>query len=298
MLILVTGAAGQVATALAESQTAGVSVIAAGRPGLDLLRPDSVRDTIAAVRPDVVVNAAAWTAVDRAESEPEAAFAVNEAGAAAVAEAACAIGAAVIQLSTDYVFDGTLARPWRETDAPNPASVYGASKLSGERAVAGAAADHAILRTSWVHAAHGANFLRTMLRLAETRDEVGVVADQFGAPTYAPDLAAAIITVASNLLAEPSNARMRGLFHAAGGGETASWADFAEAIFAGLAARGGKTVRVRRIATADYPTPARRPADARLDCGKLAAIHGVTMPDWRTGVELSLDRLIGPRRAG
>jgi dTDP-4-dehydrorhamnose reductase len=293
MRILVTGRDGQVARSLVEAAaSAGVDVVACGRPELDLERPLDIAAVIAARKPDIVVSAAAWTAVDQAETEAARATLVNEKGAGAVAAAARAIGVPVIHLSTDYVFDGSLDRPYRETDATGPTGVYGASKLAGERAVAAANPDHAILRTSWVHATEGKNFLRTMLRLAETRDEVGVVADQVGAPTYAPDIVAGVIAVARNLLADPGRADMRGIFHMAGGGDAASWADFADAIFDGLRKRGGKRILVRRLTTAEFPTPTRRPANSRLDCSLIRAVHGVELPDWRTGVDRSLDRIL------
>ena len=295
MRLFVTGATGQVVTALSELADAGLEVVTSGRPVCDLERPDTVRDAIRAARPDVVVSAAAWTAVDLAESEPDRVFSVNATGAGVVAEAAADVGAPVIHLSTDYVFDGELARAYVEADATGPIGVYGASKLAGEKAVAATSRDHLILRTAWVHAPYGKNFLRTMLRLAETREVVGVVADQFGTPSYAPDIAAGIVAVARNLRREPANDALRGIFHLSGSGPTASWADFADAIFEGLAARGGPRMTVNRLTTAQYPTPTRRPVNSRLDCSKLATQHAFVVPDWRDGVERSLDRLIGER---
>jgi dTDP-4-dehydrorhamnose reductase len=200
----------------------------------------------------------------------------------------------VIQLSTDYVFDGGLTRPYREDDATGPLSAYGASKLAGEQAVAAATANHAILRTAWVYAPFGKNFVRTMLRLAETRGEVSVVADQHGSPTSALDIADAIFTVARNLAGRPDDASLRGVFHMSAAGE-AVWADVAEAIFAARERLGGRPVRVRRIATADYPTPARRPANSRLDCGKLALVHGVRLPQWRASLNACVERLLEDR---
>lgn len=299
MRILVTGKHGQVATALVEAGPArGATVIACGRPELDLAAPPAIAPAIAAHRPDVVVNAAAWTAVDQAEREGERAFAINAAGAGAVAAAAKALQIPVIQLSTDYVFAGDLDRPYRESDPTGPTGVYGASKLAGELAVAAAHGDHAILRTAWVYAASGQNFLRTMLRLAETRQEIGVVSDQFGAPTHAPDIAEAVLSVAANLLERPRDPALRGVFHMAASGPTVSWADFAEAIFAQSRLRGGPAAAVKRIASHQYPTPARRPANSRLDCARLAASHGTRLPDWRDSLQRCLDRLLGPVRAG
>jgi len=295
MRIAVTGKTGQVATALLErGPRRGAEMIAVGRPELDLEAPETVVAALAATRPDVIVSAAAMTAVDRAESEPEHAFAINATGAGAVAEAAAALGVPLIHLSTDYVFDGTAATARVETDPTAPLGVYGASKLAGEQAVAASGARAVVLRIAWVHSPFGANFVKTMLRLAENRDRVGVVADQIGAPTSALDVADAIVTIAGNLLARPGETALEGLFHMGAGGPDASWADVAEAIFAGLAARGGKRPIVDRITTADYPTPAKRPARSRLASGKLAAAHGVVLPDWRGSLEAVLDRLIGP----
>ncbi len=217
-------------------------------------------------------------------------MAVNGAGAGAVAEAARALGVPIVQISTDYVFDGSKGAPYVETDPTGPLNAYGRSKLAGEQAVAAANPDHAILRTSWVYAAEGKNFLRTMLALAETRPELKIVADQRGAPGYAPDLADAVLKVCRNLLAVPEDRALRGVFHMTGAGE-ATWADFAEAIFAGAAARGGKAAKVTPIPTTDYPTPAARPLNSRLDCTKLQRVHGVTLPAWRDGLERCLDRV-------
>jgi dTDP-4-dehydrorhamnose reductase len=292
MRIAVTGTTGQlVRSLLARAPAAGVEIVAIGRPELDLVRPADIHATLAPIQADCIVNAAAYTAVDKAESEPELAMAVNATGAGAVAAAAHALGLPLVQISTDYVFDGALPRPWREDDATGPLGVYGGSKLAGEQAVAAAGDDHAILRTAWVHSPYGANFVKTMLRLAESREEVGVVADQLGSPTYAPDLADAVIEIARRLVAEPRNASLRGIFHVAGTGET-NWAGLAEAVFSASAKRGGSFARVRPIATAEYPTPARRPANSRLDCGRLAACYGLNLPHWRDSVQACVAELL------
>ncbi len=292
MRVVVTGREGQVARALAErASSAGATLIALGRPELDLERPQSIAPALAAARPDIVVNAAAYTAVDHAESEEAQAFAVNAAGAGAVAAAARALGVPVIQISTDYVFDGSSLLPYREEDATGPVSAYGRSKLAGEQAVAAATPDHVILRTAWVYAPFGRNFVRTMLRLGEERSEVAVVGDQTGCPTSALDIADAVLSVARNLVAGPGDPALRGVFHMAAQGE-ADWASFAEAIFAEAAAHGRAPVAVRRIATSDYPTPARRPANSRLDGTKLAAIHGVRLPPWRGSLAACVRRLL------
>ncbi|GGK55309.1 dTDP-4-dehydrorhamnose reductase [Salinarimonas ramus] len=291
MRIVVTGTKGQVARALAETAPArGHEVVLLGRPALDLEDPAGTARAIAGARPVLVVSAAAFTGVDAAESAADVAFRVNGAGAGAVAAAAAALDVPLIHLSTDYVFSGEGDRPWREDDPIGPRSVYGASKAVGEAAVREAGANHAILRTAWVYAPFGHNFVRTMLRLAATREEIRVVADQIGAPTAAHDIAAGVITVAETLVRDPT-AEKRGTFHMTAAGE-ASWADVAEAVFAESAARGGPSARVVRITTAEYPTPARRPAYSRLDCTKLASVHGVALRDWHESVGAVVARLL------
>lgn len=291
MKIAVTGQSGQVASSLVERGAAGgFEVIAIGRPDLDLADPASVVCALKAVAPDVIVSAAAYTAVDKAENESRLAHAVNGRGAGTVAEAAKMLGVPLIHVSTDYVFDGTLDRPYVESDPTRPAGVYGASKLAGEQAVLAVHADNSvILRVAWVYSPFGANFVKTMLRLAGDRDEVSVVADQLGNPTSALDIADAILQVAANLVADPDPV-LRGVFHMTASGE-ASWADFAEAIFAASAAHGGPHARVKRITTADYPTPANRPANSRLDCRLIAQAHGVMLPEWQPSLETVIARL-------
>ena len=296
MRIAVTGKTGQVVTSMVErAARAGVEVVTVGRPELDLADPGDVAGVFAALAPDVIVSAAAHTGVDKAESEPDLAHAINATGAGAVARAAAEIGVPVVHLSTDYVFDGSKASAWVETDPTAPLGVYGASKLAGEQAVLRSGARAVILRLAWVHSPFGANFVKTMLRLAESRERLAVVADQIGAPTSALDIADGIFAVARGLLSRPGERALEGVFHMGAGGPDASWADFAEAVFDGSAARGGKRPVVDRIPTAAFPTPARRPARSRLDSSKLAAIHGVELPDWRVSLDVVLDRLIGPR---
>jgi dTDP-4-dehydrorhamnose reductase len=290
MKIAVTGTAGQVVTSLVERGTAaGYEVIAIGRPDLDLADPASVVRTLEATKPDVIVSAAAYTAVDKAETESDLTFAVNGAGPGAVAQAAKALGVPLIHISTDYVFDGTLDRPYVESDPTGPTGVYGASKLAGEQAVLDGHDDSAVLRVAWVYSPFGGNFVKTMLRLAGDRDELGVVGDQVGNPTSALAIADGIMKVATNMVTDSSPA-LRGIFHMTAPGE-ASWADFAQAIFAASAVRRGPAAAVRPIGTADYPTPANRPANSRLDCGLIARVHGVTLPDWRTSLDEVMDRL-------
>lgn len=283
MRILVTGKEGQVAHALAALSGDGVSIVALGRPELDITKPDSIVDAIKAVRPDILVNAAAYTAVDKAEIEEQAAYAVNRDGARNVAVAAAIAALPVIHISTDYVFAGDKSAPYLETDAPGPTGIYGRSKLEGERAVANANAAHVILRTAWVYGPYGHNFLKTMLRLAADRDVLRVVADQFGTPTYAPDIAEAVVVVARKALSEPEGKNWRGIFHMVSEGET-NWAGFAEEIFANSAHLGGPTAHVEPITTADYPTPARRPANSRLDMTKFRNTFSHALPGWKSGV--------------
>lgn len=290
----VTGRTGQLVHSLVErGPMRSVDVVTLARPDCDLLDADSIMRGVEAAGCDVIVNAAAYTAVDRAESEPDLATEINAEGARRVARAAKVAGIPIIQISTDYVFDGQAARPYREDDATAPLGAYGRSKLAGERAVAEACEDHVILRTAWVYSATAQNFVRTMLRLGETRASIGVVADQYGSPTYAPDLADVIVAMAARLVAKPDAAGLRGIFHAPGGGE-ASWADLAEAVFAGAARRGRALVRVDRITTADYPTPAQRPKNSRLEPWKLHATYGLRLPDWHPSLEACLDRLVAP----
>ena len=287
MRIVVTGTQGQVVTAL---KAADADVIALGRPGIDLAEPLSLRAPVRIARPDVIVSAAAYTAVDKAESEPELARKVNGEAPGELGRIAAELGVPLLHLSTDYVFDGTKDMPYVEGDPIGPVSVYGATKLIGEEGVRAATSNHVILRTAWVYSPYGANFVKTMLRLAETRDEINVVADQCGCPTYAPDIARAILAIARRAVSDPSPA-LRGTFHLSAPDE-ASWAEFAVAVFAGLASRGGKKMIVNPIPASAYPTPARRPANSRLDGTKLRAAYGIALPSWRASLDVCLDELL------
>lgn len=292
MRIVVTGTEGQIVRALLERAPARAVVVKAlGRPELDLLEPETVAPAIREASPDVIVNAAAYTAVDRAEAEPDLANAINGRGAAAVAAAAAELAVPVVQLSTDYVFDGALGRPYRETDPVGPVSAYGRSKLAGEQAVSAATPNHVILRTAWVYSPFGKNFVKTILRLAATRKELSIVADQHGSPTSALDIADGVLSVCRNLLDQPTDERLRGMFHMAGSGYT-TWACFAESILAESARQGGPQASIKAIGTADYPTPAKRPANSRLDCSKLFQTHGVKLPDWQSSVSACVARLV------
>ena len=293
MRIAVTGKVGQVVQSLIECGPAlGHTIVPVGRPELDLgaSAPDAVHRALSAAAPDVIISAAAYTAVDKAEAEHDLAFAINARGAGHVASAARLLGVPIIHVSTDYVFAGDGTAAYREEDPVGPTGVYGATKLAGEIAVREACANSAILRTAWVYSPFGANFVKTMLRLAETREELGVVADQWGNPTSALDIADGILRVAANL-AHAKDPDLRGVFHMTGAGE-ANWAQFADAIFAASAEHSGPTARVKPITTADYPTPARRPANSRLDCCKLASVHGVSLPSWQGSTEIVVARLL------
>lgn len=280
MRLAVTGKNGQVVSALEALAGPDLEIVALGRPELDLSRPDTVFNALRDSKPDVVVSAAAYTAVDKAESEPDIAFTVNRDGAKAVARAAKDIGVPIIHISTDYVFDGTKTTAYVENDPTGPASVYGRSKLEGEQAVSESTDNYAVLRTAWVYSEYGSNFLKTMLRLSESRDEINVVADQFGCPTSANDIAVAIVSIARKLATDPST-HLRGVFHMSGTGAT-NWAGFAKQIFEFSAENGGKSMIVNNITTAQYPTPARRPANSRLDCRKLEEVYRIRLPEWQT----------------
>jgi dTDP-4-dehydrorhamnose reductase len=290
MRILVTGKNGQLATSLRERAPEGVEVVTLGRPELDLADRDSIRDAFDAEVADVVVNAAAFTAVDKAEAEEDLAARINCDGAALVADVARGLGAPIIQLSTDYVFDGALGRPYREDDPVGPIGAYGRSKLAGEEAVAQVNPRATILRTAWVYSPFGANFVKTMLRLGETRREVKVVADQIGSPTCALDIADAIFEIARQLMYEAGPEKY-GVFHMTGAGE-ATWAEFAQAIFTQAHALGRPAVKVIPIPTAEYPTPARRPANSRLDNARLDRDYGIALPLWRDSLKPVVARLL------
>ncbi|PTE09468.1 dTDP-4-dehydrorhamnose reductase [Mesorhizobium helmanticense] len=295
MRLVVTGREGQVARSLVERAHArpDFEVVVLGRPELDLAKPETIAPALAIARPDLVVSAAAYTAVDQAEDEPDLAFAVNGAGAGHVAEATARIGKPVIHLSTDYIFDGGGERAYTENDKPAPRSVYGASKLAGEHAVAKANPRHLILRTAWVYSPFGRNFVKTMLRLATDRDEIAVVADQWGNPTSALDIADAILHLAAMLYGNKGFASF-GVYHFAGTGET-SWSGFARHILDTSQAFGGPYARVRDIATVDYPTKAQRPRNSRLSTEKFRSVFGWTAPDWPGATSRVVEQLLTRR---
>jgi dTDP-4-dehydrorhamnose reductase len=298
--VLVTGARGQVGLDLARALEGRAEVRALDRAALDITNAADVAREVREFGADVILNAAAYTAVDRAEADEAGARAVNAAAPALLADEAKRAGALLVHYSTDYVFDGASARPYVETDPTHPLNAYGRTKLEGERAVAQSGASHLILRSSWVFAPHGANFLRTMLRLAATKDTLSVVDDQRGAPTSSAHLARATVELLTR--AEPARpitardvARAKeatGLYHASAEGET-TWFGFAQAIFAARAQQDASFVapRLVAIATRDYPTPARRPAYSVLSNAKLADSFGVRLPHWRDGLAEALSAL-------
>lgn len=285
--LVVGGPSGQVARELAALSDAAASMDVRGRPQLDLTNPVALSSAVEASKPDVVICCGAYTAVDQAETEPTLAHDINANGPAALAKACAAANIPIVHLSTDYVFDGAKAGPYLETDLPNPQGVYGATKLAGEMAVAASGARYVILRVSWVHAPQGKNFVRTMLRLAGSRDRINVVADQVGRPTYAPHLAAAIRDISIRLAQDPS--APTGLFHLTGSGDPCSWHQFAESVFEASRSLGGPKAVVIPIPSSEYPTPAKRPANSVLDCTRIASAYGIVMPHWSQGVEECVD---------
>jgi len=282
--ILITGGSGQVGHCLKAQLEGCAELSVPGSSALNIADRRSVRQAVETFRPDYIINAAAYTAVDKAENDAERAFAVNRDGARHLAEAAEAAGAVMLHISTDYVFDGAGGAPYDEAAPTAPQNIYGASKLAGEQAVLAACRRAVVMRTSWVFGAHGQNFVKTMLRLGRERDSLGIVADQYGAPTAAADIAAALITIVRRHTPEQL-AERAGIYHYCGS-PYASWFEFAETIFAEAAAQGvlAKIPAVKPIATADYPTPAKRPADSRLDCGKIRVVFGIGPCDWHSAL--------------
>jgi len=301
--ILITGTSGQVGSALLRllnERMPAVSIAAPTRAEMDLGNPDSIRSYVRSINPRWIVSSAAYTAVDAAESDREAAFAANATAPGILAEEAAATGAGIIHLSTDYVFDGTGTRPWLETDATSPQNVYGASKLAGEQAITATSAPHVILRTSWVYSGGGKNFVRTMLRLLSTKtDPLRIVGDQHGGPTGAADLATTILNIIEDVETEALNhqgslsaalADRIGIYHCAGSGIT-TWAGLAGAVREYLIERGFNAPEIIPVPTTEYPTPAARPLNSRMNCEKLATNFGIRMPEWQRSVAKALDEL-------
>lgn len=288
--IAILGGSGQVARALMrEASVRGIQAAAGGRPGVDIADYRSVAAFLYETQPRVVINAAAYTAVDKAETDTDEAFRINAEAPARIAVMCAAAGVPLIQLSTDYVFDGQQSRPFVEDDAVHPLNVYGASKAAGELAVRAGCPQHIILRTSWVYGRDGQNFLRTMLRIGAERDTVSVVDDQYGAPTSADDLARAILTVASRI-ENTGGVGSWGTYHATASGET-TWHGFATEIFRHAAAAGLRTPKLAPIPAREYPAAAIRPVNSRLDNGKLARTFGIVLPRWEAGVAETMAHL-------
>ncbi len=290
MKVVVTGREGQLARALGACvrNHPGIELVALGRPQLDLEQPAAVAHILAEAKPDIVVNAAAYTAVDRAEAESALAYAVNRDGARAVAEAAWHLGVPLIHISTDYVYGGDKPDPYVESDPTAPLGVYGRSKLAGEQAVRSVHPGALILRTSWVYSPYGQNFVKTMLRLGGERDELRVVDDQTGNPTSALDLADAIFKIAPELLRHRSTPLT---LHLAGEGSV-SWFGLAAHVFALAAASGQRIPKLVPIPSASYPTPARRPVNSRLDCTRFQARFGLSLPHWEASVDETVSLLL------
>jgi dTDP-4-dehydrorhamnose reductase len=297
--ILLTGVTGQVGGQLLKVLPELGEVIAPSRSTMDLANPQSIRDTIRTVRPRWIVNPGAYTAVDKAESEPDLAHAINAGAIQTIGEEAHAIGAGVIHFSTDYVFSGTGTNPWFETDEPAPISVYGATKLAGEQALIASGAGHMIFRTSWVYGAEGKNFLRTILKLARERESLRIVGDQYGAPTWSRDLAEMTVQVigrcekaaAGSSLADVLS-RFSGIYHASGRGET-TWHGFADEAVRLQREKEPATpfAHIEAIPTAEYPTPAKRPTNSRLNCSKLERQFGWRMMHWKESLHEVLEGL-------
>lgn len=291
MKILVLGAAGQIGTELMRAAwDEDAQVTGLGRSQCDITRADRVRAAIDDHGPDMVINAAAYTSVDGAEGDKAAAFAANAHGPEILASACSRSGVPLLHLSTDYVFSGMSVKPYHEVDPVAPVNTYGLSKAAGEAAIRSRHSRHIIVRTAWVYSPHATNFVKTMLRLAGERDEIGVVADQFGTPTSAADIAAALVAIARELgsTGRSDENAMWGTYHYTALGET-SWHGLADHVFAHLERVGRRRPRLKPIATADYPTPARRPANSRLECSRIERTFAISRAPWET----SLDRVLG-----
>ncbi len=293
MRLLITGSHGQVARCFLEAAPAspGITACAIGRPALDICSTPTIERAIADIQPNVIINTAAYTAVDDAEGEPERAHALNCEGARLLSEAANRRGVPIIHISTDYVFDGLKSSAYLESDLTAPASIYGRTKLDGERAVAAANPKHIILRTAWVYSPFGKNFVKTILNNAAKGNPLRVVEDQIGSPTYAPHLVEAILAIAEQITGPAAKTDAWGVYHAAGQG-TASWFDVAREILARSKDEGGPQTALSAIGTDGYPTRAARPKNSILDCTKMKRVFGTKLPPWQTGVALCVRRLL------
>ncbi|WP_278182912.1 dTDP-4-dehydrorhamnose reductase [Vibrio misgurnus] len=283
MKVLITGCNGQVGHSLTERLTKQAEVLALDYEGLDITDREAVLNTVTEFQPHYIINAAAHTAVDLAEQEVELSYAINRDGPSYLAQAAKECGAVMLHISTDYVFDGTGDKPYQESDATGPQGIYGQSKLAGEQAVAECCPQHLILRTAWVFSEHGNNFVKTMLRLAQSRDELSIVGDQFGGPTYAGDIADALINMVQYI--ERGNQPQWGVYHLSGMPYT-SWFNFALEIFQAAEQHDviTKLPKLSAIPSSAYPTPAKRPANSRLDCSKIENQFGIKPSDWNVAL--------------
>jgi dTDP-4-dehydrorhamnose reductase len=297
MKLLILGGDGQVGWELRRSLSILGEVVAFGRSDIDFAHPDAMAKIILTIQPNVIVNAAAYTAVDRAEAEPDLARVVNAHAVEVLARLAARLGAWLVQYSTDYVFDGTGDRPFKETDIPNPLNIYGVTKREGELAIESSQCKHLIFRTSWVYSSRGSNFLRTMMQLGLERKVLRVVADQVGAPTGA-DLIADVTAQALHRLSSTNDLSLGGIYHLTAAGET-SWYDYARYIVEQVVNTGFASheaiAKIEPITSDEYPTPARRPLNSRLDTGKLKQHFGVELPNWRSGVYRSIVELTGKK---
>jgi len=289
MKILLLGKNGQVGWELRRTLAPLAEVVAVDYPEINFTDAPALRQFVAGMRPDVVVNAAAYTAVDKAETETELCRQINAVAPGILAEEAKKLGALMVHYSTDYIFDGMKTSPYAETDAPNPLGAYGHSKLEGDRAVKASGADHLIFRLCWVYGARGQNFMLTMQRLAREREKLRVVGDQFGCPTWSRMIAEATALALKQVLAGADRSKFNGEYHLAAGGQS-NWHEFASRIIEWMPEAERKCRAVEKITTPEYPTPARRPAYSVLDCGKLQKTFGLRLPDWETSLRQVLDK--------
>lgn len=295
MTILVIGEQGQLAQSLLRAaRRKGLPLTAMGRPKLDLRDRASIDRAVDEVKPSIIINAAAYTAVDKAESEPDAAFAINADAVGSLGETCARRGIGIIHISTDYVFDGSKGAPYLETDTAAPLGVYGRSKFAGEEQLRTATDRHVIVRTAWLYSPYGNNFLKTMLRLGAERQELSIVNDQYGNPTYAPHFADALLELSSR--AQGSGFEGWGTYHLAGSGE-ATWYEFAREIFSRASSMGIAVPRLLPMSRTDYPAPAPRPADSRLDCSQMLQWFDLALPRWQIGTRECLERLSEPSQS-
>jgi len=290
--LLVTGLTGQVSQSLRQLSPSNSDIFAVGRPHFDLTSRESIFECLGQIKCDAIINAAAFTDVDNAEINKEAAWKINADGAGFIADVAAHLGIPLLHISTDYVFDGKLSRPYHEQDPTGPVGVYGQSKLEGERQIVNRHDNYIILRTAWVYSPFGRNFVKTILRLRENKNELSIVDDQIGNPTYAIDLASSIVKIAERILDDKS-IELRGIYHITGSDE-GSWADFAEEIIFQTRKFNQSPVYIKRIATTDYPTIAKRPSNSRLDNTKLEKNYNIKLPSWKISLEDCISKIYQP----